>query len=127
MPSSLRRLAFFALTLAVLPLAARAASLPDGTYVCQLYSGGMTMNLGSIEISGNSYRGPAYDGNYEGSYPLQVTDAGTINWGGPLGGFEGEGQKVVSSVLTKDGNNTALDVTIQMPSGNFTTVSCIPE
>jgi hypothetical protein len=104
-----------------------AAALPDDTYTCNLYSGGMLMNLGSIEIAGNSYRGPAYDGNYEGQYSYELTDGGTINWGGPMGGFEGDGQTIVATVVTDAGNGqTGFDVTIQMPSGNFTTVSCVP-
>ena len=105
-----------------------AAALPDGTYTCNLYSGGMLMNLGSIEIAGNSYRGPAYDGNYEGQHPYELTDGGTVNWGGPMGGFEGDGQTIVATVQTDAGSGqTGFDITIQMPSGNFTTVSCVPE
>jgi hypothetical protein len=105
-----------------------ADALPDGTYICNLYSGGTLMNLGSIRISGERYEGPAYDGNYEGQYGYELTDAGTINWGGPRGGFEGDGQKIVSSVVTDAGDgNAGFDITIEMPSGNFTTVSCGPE
>jgi hypothetical protein len=106
---------------------ALAAALPDDTHSCNLYSGGMLMNLGSIEITGNSYRGPAYDGNYEGQYSYELTDGGTVNWGGPMGGFEGDGQKIVATVVTDAGSGqTGFDITIQMPSGNFTTVSCVP-
>ena len=107
---------------------AAAAALPDGPYTCNLLSGSMLMNLGSIRISGNSYEGPAYDGNYEGQYDYELTDGGTVNWGGPMGGFEGDGQKIVATVTTDAGNGQiGFDVTIQMPSGNFTTVSWVPE
>ena len=122
-----KRLAYWLVVLSAGIGPASAANLPDGTYICQLYSGGMMMNLGSIEISGSTYRGPAYDGNYEGSYPFELTDAGTINWGGPMGGFDSGGNTIVSTVLVKDGNQQAFDVTMQLESGNFTTVSCIPE
>lgn len=107
---------------------ASAAALPDGTYTCNLLSGTMLMHLGSIRITGNSYEGPAYDGNYEGQYGYEMTDAGTIHWGGPMGGFEGDGQTIVSSVMADAGNNqVGFDVIIRMPSGNFTAVSCVPE
>jgi hypothetical protein len=116
------------LAAALFASAAEAAELPDGTYSCELYSGGMIMHLGEIEIAGNRYRGPAYDGAFEGSYDFEVTDAGTINWGGPLGGFDLDGQTVVSTVLTDaGGNRTGFDVTIQLESGNFSTVSCYPQ
>ena len=80
-----------------------------------------------IEINGDTYQGPAWDGNYEGRYPFEVTDSNTINWGGPLGGFEGDGMEVVSTVLKRDGTDIAFDVMIAMPSGNYSTVSCSPE
>jgi hypothetical protein len=106
---------------------AMGAALPDGVYYCAMYSGTMLMHLGDIAISGNTYQGPAYDGNYEGSYTYEVTDGGTINWAGPLGGFDLDGNTVVSTVLKADGNNVAFDVMIQLESGNFSTVSCTPE
>jgi hypothetical protein len=104
-----------------------AVALPDGTYYCAMYSGSMLMHLGDIAISGDYYEGPAYDGNYEGAYPFEVTSDNTINWGGPLGGFEGDGMEVVSSVLKRDGTDIAFDIMIAMPSGNYSTVSCSPE
>ena len=106
---------------------ASAARLPDGIYRCQLYSGSMLMHLGDIEIAGSSYRGPAYDGNYEATYEYELTDSGTINWSGPMGGFDSGGNRIVSSVLVGDADRPAFDVTIQLPSGNFSTVSCTPE
>lgn len=104
-----------------------AATLPDGTYRCQMYSGSMMMHLGDIAIAGNSYQGPAWDGNYEGTHEYELTDAGTINWGGPMGGFDSGGNTIVSTVLTLDGNRQAFDITMQLESGNFSTVSCSPE
>jgi hypothetical protein len=106
---------------------ASAAQLPDGVYRCQMYAGNMMMHLGDIEILGTTYRGPAFDGAYEGSYEYELTDAGTINWGGPMGGFDSGGNTIVSSVLKRDGDRAAFDVTMQLESGNFSTVSCSPE
>jgi hypothetical protein len=97
---------------------ARADDL-DGRYIC--YIGGMSMNLGTIEIMGDSYRGPAYDDNWEGSYPFS-SDGQVITWGGSLGGITLAGT-VVSSVLVEGG----FDITIQNDSGNFQTISCLSE
>ncbi len=108
-------------------LPSHAASLPDGVYRCSMYSGSMLMHLGDIEISGDSYQGPAYDGDYEGAYDYEVTDGGTINWGGPMGGFDSGGNEVVSTVLKRNGDDIAFDVMIQLESGNFSTVSCARE
>jgi hypothetical protein len=100
---------------------AAAANLADGTYQCTLGSALM----GGIEIVGNTYKGPAYDGKYEGTYTFEVTEGGTINWNGPLGGLDSGGNKVVSTVLTDTGGGkTGFDFTIQLPSGNFSTVNC---
>ncbi len=104
-----------------------AASLPDGTYRCELYSGTMLMHLGDIAINGNTYQGPASDGNYEGTYEYELTDSGTINWGGPMGGFDSGGNRIVSTVLKRNGDDLAFDVMIQLQSGNFSTVSCSRE
>lgn len=108
-------LAFF-IALAAQP--ARAGDL-DGRYVC--YIGGLTMNLGTIEIMGDSYRGPAYDDNWQDSYPFS-SDGQVITWGGPLGGITLAGT-VVSSVLVDGG----FDITIQNEVGNFQTISCLSE
>src|SRR3569623_3204410 len=48
-----------------------AGKLPDGTYDCTLDNGYIA---GSIEIDGATYKGPAFDGNYEGAYPFEVGD-----------------------------------------------------
>lgn len=104
---------------------ALAAELADGTYRCTL---GMNAHMGDIEIENGMFRGPAYDGEYGEAYPIEVTEAGTINWGGPLGGLSSGGNTVVSTVL-KDagGGRVGFDITIQLESGNFSTVSCSPE
>lgn len=115
----LRLLPILSAALAATP--AVAAELDDGTYQCTL---GPAM-MGGIEIVGNTYKGPAYDGKYEGTYTFEVTDGGTINWNGPLGGLDSGGNKVVSTVLTDTGGGkTGFDFTIQLPSGNFSTVNC---
>ena len=116
--------AFATLLGCCLSSAAAAANLPDATYRCEMYSGSMLMHLGDIEISGGSYRGPANDGNYGDPYPYELTDAGTINWGGPMGGFDSDGNQIVSTVLKRNGDAAAFDVTLQLKSGNFSTISC---
>lgn len=121
----MRSLLCLAAFIAATATSALGAELPNGVYGC--YIGGNAF-LGAIEIAGNVYRGPAFDGQYEGDYPFEVTDGGTINWGGPLGGISSGGNQVVSTVLTNAGNNnTGFDITIQNPEGNFQTISCSPQ
>lgn len=119
----LRFLLAFIIAIALLSPAA-AAELADGRYRCVISS----YHLGDIEIDGSVYRGPAFDGKFEGDYPFELTEGGTINWGGPLGGISLAG-KVVSTVITDAGNDRAgFDITLQnTDSGNFQTVSCFPE
>lgn len=98
---------------------ALAAGDLDGRYTC--YIGGMTMNLGTIELMGESYRGPAFDDNWEGTYPFS-SDGKVITWGGPLGGISLAGT-VESTVLLDEG----FDITILNEAGNFQTISCMAE
>jgi hypothetical protein len=105
-------------------MTASADNLLDATYRCEMYSGSTLMHLGDIEISGSTYRGPANDGNYGDAYDYELTDAGTINWGGPMGGFDSDGNTIVSTVLKQNGDRQAFDITMQLKSGNFMTVSC---
>ena len=103
--------------------AAQAATLADGTFRCVIGNA----HLGDIKIADGRYQGPAYDGHYGESYPLDVTDGNTINWGGPLGGIS-EAGTVVSTVLKNAGQNkVGFDITIQNERGNFQTISCYPD
>jgi hypothetical protein len=116
------------ITLAALTLLAchpaSATQLADGRYRCVISS----FHLGDIEIEGSTYRGPAFDGQFEGDYQFEVTDGNTINWGGPLGGISSDGNTVVSTVLKDAGGGTVgFDITIQNARGNFQTISCYPE
>lgn len=116
------RLLLVPLLLLTVQPAHAAGLLPDGVYGCTISN----MFLGAIEISGNTYRGPAYDENWGDSYPLDVTDQGTINWGGPLGGISDAGE-VVSTVLGKSfGGKVGFDITIRNDRGNFQTITCAP-
>jgi hypothetical protein len=111
-----------ALLCAAIPFAASAASLENGEYRCVIGS----YYLGSIEIKGNKYRGPAFDGNYERSYKFSVAGQ-TIQWGGPLGGIS-EAGKVQSTVLKDAGNDRlGFDILILNDRGNYQTISCYPE
>jgi hypothetical protein len=105
--------------LAAMPAARQ--TLPDGLYDCWIGN----MNLGQIAIQDSAYSGPAFDGNFEGAYPLTV-DGPTITWGGPLGGISATGP-VVSTVVKgqEDGSVSGFDIMIQnSESGNFQTITC---
>lgn len=97
-----------------------AQELQDGVFTCTIGS----FTLGDIAIAGGKFAGPAYDGKFEGWYPL-TTDGQTIVWGGPLGGISAAGE-VVATVIKKDGNGSAgFDITLKnKDSGNFQTISC---
>lgn len=112
----------FATILAIAPIAtSHAAMLENGKYRC--VSNSFAMHLGDIEINGDVYRGPAYDGKYRGAYKFTVSpEGGIINWGGPLGGIS-EAGSVVSSQIRRGG----FDIIIQMESGNYQTVTCFPD
>src|SRR5260221_14409091 len=86
--------------LALLVTPASAAALPDGLYECAMDVGGSGMSVGDIEIKGQSYRGPAFDREFEGSYHFELTSGGVILWGGPLGGFRSDGNSGASTVVT---------------------------
>jgi hypothetical protein len=123
----MKRLGVFvaaALVPAAFALPASGAGLQDGIFDC--YIG--TAFLGNIKIENGTFAGPAFDGNYEGSYPVEVTGAGTINWGGPLGGMSSGGNTVVASVLKDRGHGRiGFDITLQNGQGNFQSVGCDPE
>lgn len=121
----MRRLALACLGAGLLTAAPAEAAgkLPDGLYGCYISS----MMLGQIEIDGDVYRGPAYDQKWEGDYPFEVTDQGTVNWGGPLGGISLAGTVVATVLVDAGGGRVGFDITLQNTSGNFQTISCLPE
>jgi len=107
------------LAIALLALAAAhpaTAQQIDGRYACTT----STFYLGDIVISGQTYRGPAYDGRFEEAHPIQVAGQ-NITWGGTLGPITAAG-KVVSTVL-RDGG---FDITIESEGGNRQTINCVP-
>lgn len=120
------RATHFALAVAIAAIAgnAVAGTLQDGDYGCTIDNS----FLGTIQIAGKVYRGPAFDGKYEGDYSYSVSDQGTIDWGGPLGGISAGGNKIASTVLTDAGNGRhGFDITIQNSEGNFQSISCLPQ
>ena len=101
--------------------------IPNGTYYCGKSTGGMVFFMGEIELRDGFYRGPAYDGQFGDWYPMETTTEGTINWRGPLGGFESDISRVASTAIKSDGGNPSFDVILQMASGNFMGISCVPK
>lgn len=69
-----------ALAAAIASPALAGGMLPDGTYDCMLDNGYLA---GSMEIVGNSYKGPAFDGKYEGAYPFETGPQGGLFLKGP--------------------------------------------
>jgi hypothetical protein len=113
-----------AILFAAFAMPAAAAGLQDGIFDCYIGSA----FLGNIKIENGTFAGPAFDGNYEGFYPVEVTDGGTVNWGGPLGGMSTDGNTVVATVLKdRGGGRVGFDITLQNAQGNFQSVGCDPE
>lgn len=81
-----------------------AISLPDGTYDCTM-DGYIS---GSFEIVGSTYKGPAFDGNYEGTYDMVVDpDTGNITFKGPVGGYTEPGFQLIGGMVVDiDGHGT---------------------
>jgi hypothetical protein len=97
--------------------------MPAGLYDCWIGS----MNLGQIALKGDKFRGPAFDGRYEGPAGRYAMSGPTIDWEGPVGGISLAGA-IVSTVAKgwDDGTLSGFDVTLQnAESGNFQTVSCL--
>jgi hypothetical protein len=93
-----------------------SADLPDGDYDCLSEMGSL---MGTIRIDGDSFAGPAYDGQYDGSYPFS-TSGGTVIWGGALEGLDSGGNSVASTVI-RDGG---IDIVVHTSGGNFERISC---
>jgi hypothetical protein len=123
----MRLLRTVAITAMALAQSAAAQTLPYGTYYCAMSSGGMLAHMGDIEIRDGYFRGPAFDGAWGDWYRMKVTRAGTIRWGGPLGGFESDASTVVSTQIKRDGPNPAFGILLQTANGTFLSVSCVPQ
>lgn len=107
--------------------AGKGGGLPDGLYECSMFTGTYLMGFGSIEIKGNRFRGPGYDGKYENDWEgYTLTDQDVILWDGPLVGLDSGGSSVVSSIWQQDAPDKPffINLTVQSPAGNFNTITC---
>lgn len=111
-----------AAVLAALALPAYAAGeLPDGTYDCMMGE----YIAGSMEIDGNMYKGPAFDGNYEGAYPFQIGANHGLFLKGPVGGYTDPGYQLVGALVVEDGNQPAIELHVKQDgSDNIHFVLC---
>ena len=104
---------------------ASAANLPNGTYNCIMTVGSSLMSVGDMEISGTSYRGPAFDRQFEGTFDYELTPQGVILWKGPLEGFSSGGNSVAATVVSRnDAGGTTFTITVKSQAGNFHSVEC---
>jgi hypothetical protein len=107
-----------ALPLALLATAAFAhPKLPDGTYVCMMEQ----YLAGDIEVAGNTYKGPAFDGRYEGTYDFEVDDFDNIHWGGPVGGYTEPGYTLIAPrvVSRDDDDNPGIEMSVKQDPSQF--------
>ena len=99
-----------------------AGKLPDGTYDCTLDNGYIA---GSIEIDGATYKGPAFDGNYEGAYPFAVGDDYGLFLKGPVGGYTDPGYQFIGALVVKNGDEPAIELHVKQDgSDNVHFVTC---
>jgi len=115
-------LAAAALSLFSVPAFA-AGALPDGTYEC-LFD---VYIAGEMEIVGNTYKGPAFNGQYEGTYEYSIEDQ-TIFWNGPVGGYTEDGFEVLGTIIVKDGNGKlGFQMQVRQDGGSPNAVVCMPK
>jgi hypothetical protein len=98
-------LAAFGLFILATPALA-AGALPDGTYECWVDDG---MGNGDMVIKGNTYQGPNYDGQYDGTYTFKVV-SDNITWNGPLGLYSDGFDIIGSSVVNGNDNKPAIAI-----------------
>jgi hypothetical protein len=100
--------------------------LPEGGYACSLWSGGMLMVMGMIEVKDGRYRGPGFDGKYPGGWhAYDLSPDGAVIWTGKLGALDTDGNQVVSSVLTTgDSGQTFIRVLVKTDTGSTQTADC---
>jgi hypothetical protein len=100
-----------------------AGTLPDGTYDCMLGD----YIAGSMEIDGNMYKGPAFDGEYDGAYPFDVDDRGGIAFHGPVGGYTDPGYQLVGALAVDEGDHVSIELHVRQDgSDNVHFVLCSP-
>lgn len=100
-------------------------ALPDGTYECTMDA----YIAGDMEIVGSTYRGPAFDRNYEsGPYEFTVDASSNIIWRGPVGGYTEPGFQLIGTRLTKDdAGNIGFQMEVRQDgSDNIHFVTCSP-
>ena len=101
-----------------------AGNLPDGTYDCMLDNGYIA---GSMEIDGNMYKGPAFDGAYQGAYPFEAGADGTLVFKGPVGGYTDPGYTLVGALVVKEGDHLSIELHVKQDSSdNVHFVLCSP-
>lgn len=119
------KLAALAALVAVLASPALAGGqLPDGTYDCMLDNGYLA---GSMEIAGNSYKGPAFDGKYDGAYPFETGPGGGLFLKGPVGGYTDPGFQFIGALIAQEGDHLSIELHVKQDgSDNIHSVLCSP-
>jgi len=88
-----------------------AGGLPDGTYDCYMDGYGN----GSIVIKGDTYQGPAYDGQYDGVFKYDVASGGNITWHGTLGLYGDPGIEHIGSLVVRgDRDLPAIEIHVRL-------------
>ena len=101
----------FAFALLATPAFA-AGELPDGTYDCAMDDG---IGNGSMVIAGNTYQGPNYDDQYDGTYTFEVSPDGNIDFQGPVGMYSDPSMQFVGGlVIYPDKKTPAIELHVKL-------------
>ena len=97
----------------------------DGTYLCQMYMGGMTMNFGDLVISKGRYKGFSGEGAVSiGPVTPPNGEAGVVFNGTTPGIPAGYSIQGAAAQRTKDGGATMSIYVQSARSGNSTQLLC---
>lgn len=74
---------------------------------------------GSFEIVGHTYKGPAFDGNYEGTYDFDLDPAsGNITFHGPVGGYTEPGFQLIGGMVVDIDDNGTPGIQLEVKQDN---------
>ena len=83
--------------------------IPDGTYQC--YMDGY-LN-GEMVISDNTYKGPNYDGKYDGTFTFAVGGDNGITFNGPIGLYSDPSLQFLGGRLVESAGKPAIELHVK--------------
>jgi hypothetical protein len=104
-----------------------AAQVPSGRYRCETGSGNDLRFSGDLAISGSTYQGPAFNGDFRETYDYQLDDSGAITWKGPLGALtRGAGLTARGQFHLDAAGQPSFDIAVTDTTGAVVRHVCTP-